>query len=170
MHYIENEGAIPIRLHCNELCALCLTKNVLCRGYCRILCTITEMRANCLYLAGKRCIYLDIQRRPRDNQWLFLSRWKWTWKSRVVPAFHGSHRRIGVRRLRCLWETTGLLRAAGSTGAYIQPTRSYMLKQQNQIHRSSRSSQIPRADHEHCFTEIANLPESDDGRRQDSCR
>ena len=24
-------------------------------------------------------IYLDIQRRPRDNQWLFLSRWKWEW-------------------------------------------------------------------------------------------
>ena len=24
-------------------------------------------------------IYLDIQWRPQDNQWLFLSRWKWEW-------------------------------------------------------------------------------------------
>ena len=31
MHYAENECAMPIRLHCNELCALCLTTNALCR-------------------------------------------------------------------------------------------------------------------------------------------
>ena len=31
VHYAENECAMPIRLHCNELCALCLTTNALCR-------------------------------------------------------------------------------------------------------------------------------------------
>ena len=31
MHYAENECAMPIRLHCNELRALCLTANALCR-------------------------------------------------------------------------------------------------------------------------------------------
>ena len=31
MHYTENECAMPIRLHCNELRALCLTTNALCR-------------------------------------------------------------------------------------------------------------------------------------------
>ena len=31
MHYAENGCAMPIRLHCNELCALCLTTNALCR-------------------------------------------------------------------------------------------------------------------------------------------
>ena len=31
MHYAENECALPIRLHCNELRALCLTRNALCR-------------------------------------------------------------------------------------------------------------------------------------------
>ena len=31
MHYAENECAMPIRLHCNELRALCLTTNTLCR-------------------------------------------------------------------------------------------------------------------------------------------
>ena len=31
MHYAENECAMPIRLHCNELRALCLTTNALCR-------------------------------------------------------------------------------------------------------------------------------------------
>ena len=31
MHYAENECGMPIRLHCNELRALCLTTNVLCR-------------------------------------------------------------------------------------------------------------------------------------------
>ena len=31
MHYAENECAMPIRLHCNELRALCPTTNVLCR-------------------------------------------------------------------------------------------------------------------------------------------
>ena len=31
MHYAENECAMPIRLHCNELHALCLTANALCR-------------------------------------------------------------------------------------------------------------------------------------------
>ena len=31
MHYAENKCAMPIMLHCNELRALCLTKNVLCR-------------------------------------------------------------------------------------------------------------------------------------------
>ena len=31
MHYAENECAMPIRLHCNELSALCLRTNVLCR-------------------------------------------------------------------------------------------------------------------------------------------
>ena len=31
MHYAENECVIPIRLPCNELGALCLTTNVLCR-------------------------------------------------------------------------------------------------------------------------------------------
>ena len=30
-HYAENECAMPIRLHCNELRALCLTTNALCR-------------------------------------------------------------------------------------------------------------------------------------------
>ena len=30
MHYAENECAMPIRLHCNELRALCLTTNALC--------------------------------------------------------------------------------------------------------------------------------------------
>ena len=31
MHYAENECAMPIRLYCNELRALCLTTNALCR-------------------------------------------------------------------------------------------------------------------------------------------
>ena len=31
MHYAENECALPIRLHCNEHRALCLTRNALCR-------------------------------------------------------------------------------------------------------------------------------------------
>ena len=31
MHYAENECAMPMRLHCNELRALCLTTNTLCR-------------------------------------------------------------------------------------------------------------------------------------------
>ena len=31
MHYAENECAMPIRLHCNELRAQCLTTNALCR-------------------------------------------------------------------------------------------------------------------------------------------
>ena len=31
MHYAENECAMPIGLHCNELRALCLTTNALCR-------------------------------------------------------------------------------------------------------------------------------------------
>ena len=31
-HYAENECAMPIRLHCNELRALCLTTNALCRS------------------------------------------------------------------------------------------------------------------------------------------
>ena len=31
IHYAENEYAIPIRLHCNELRALCMTTNVLRR-------------------------------------------------------------------------------------------------------------------------------------------
>ena len=31
MHYAENECSMPIRLHCNELRALCLTTNALCR-------------------------------------------------------------------------------------------------------------------------------------------
>ena len=31
MHYAENECAMPIRLHCNELRALCLTTNALGR-------------------------------------------------------------------------------------------------------------------------------------------
>ena len=31
MHYAENECAMPIRLHCKLLRALCLTTNVLCR-------------------------------------------------------------------------------------------------------------------------------------------
>ena len=31
MHYAENECAMPIRLQCNELRALCLTTNALCR-------------------------------------------------------------------------------------------------------------------------------------------
>ena len=31
MHYAENECAMPIRLHCNELRALCLTTIALCR-------------------------------------------------------------------------------------------------------------------------------------------
>ena len=31
MHYAQNECAMPIRLHCNELRALCPTTNVLCR-------------------------------------------------------------------------------------------------------------------------------------------
>ena len=31
MHYAESECAMPIRLHCNELRALCLTTNALCR-------------------------------------------------------------------------------------------------------------------------------------------
>ena len=32
MHYAENECAMPIRLHCNELRALCQTTNALCRS------------------------------------------------------------------------------------------------------------------------------------------
>ena len=32
MHYAENECAMPIRLHCNELRALYLTTNALCRS------------------------------------------------------------------------------------------------------------------------------------------
>ena len=31
MHYAENECAMPIRLHCNELRAMCLRTNALCR-------------------------------------------------------------------------------------------------------------------------------------------
>ena len=31
MQYAENECVMPIRLHCNELHALCLTTNALCR-------------------------------------------------------------------------------------------------------------------------------------------
>ena len=31
MHYAENECAMRIRLHCNELRELCLTTNALCR-------------------------------------------------------------------------------------------------------------------------------------------
>ena len=31
MHYAENECAMPIRLHCNELRVLCLTTNALGR-------------------------------------------------------------------------------------------------------------------------------------------
>ena len=31
MQYAGNECAMPIRLHCNELRALCLTTNALCR-------------------------------------------------------------------------------------------------------------------------------------------
>ena len=31
MHYAENKCAMPVRLHCNELRALCLTTNALCR-------------------------------------------------------------------------------------------------------------------------------------------
>ena len=31
MHYTENEFPMQIRLHCNELRALCLTTNALCR-------------------------------------------------------------------------------------------------------------------------------------------
>ena len=32
MHYAESECAMPIRLHCNELRALSLTTNALCRN------------------------------------------------------------------------------------------------------------------------------------------
>ena len=32
MHYAENECAMPIWLHCNELRALYLTTNALCRS------------------------------------------------------------------------------------------------------------------------------------------
>ena len=32
-----------------------------------------------LLIRCENLIYLDIQRRPRDYQWLFLSRWKWEW-------------------------------------------------------------------------------------------
>ena len=35
-----------------------MSNNKCSRPYCRIWCTITEMRADCLYLAGKRCIYV----------------------------------------------------------------------------------------------------------------
>ena len=31
IHYAENECAMRVRLHCNELRALCLTTNALCR-------------------------------------------------------------------------------------------------------------------------------------------
>ena len=31
MHHAEKECAMPISLHCNELRALCLTTNALCR-------------------------------------------------------------------------------------------------------------------------------------------
>ena len=52
MHYAEIECVMPIGLHCNEIRALCLTTNAICR-ICRNQCTITEMRADCLYLVGK---------------------------------------------------------------------------------------------------------------------
>ena len=31
MHYAENECVMPIGLHCNEIRALCLTANAICR-------------------------------------------------------------------------------------------------------------------------------------------
>ena len=31
MHYAENECVMPIGLHCNEIRALCLTTNAICR-------------------------------------------------------------------------------------------------------------------------------------------
>ena len=31
MHYAENECVMPIGLHCNEIRALCLTTNTVCR-------------------------------------------------------------------------------------------------------------------------------------------
>ena len=55
MHYAENECVMSIGLHCNELRALCLTTNAICRT-AEIGALITEMRADCLYLAGKRFI------------------------------------------------------------------------------------------------------------------
>ena len=58
MHYAENECVMPIRLHCHELRALCLTTNAV-TPYCRNRCTIAEMRADCLYLAGKRCTWFQ---------------------------------------------------------------------------------------------------------------
>ena len=51
MHYAENECVMPIGLHCNEIRALCLTTNALCRTAEIGALHITEMRADCLYLA-----------------------------------------------------------------------------------------------------------------------
>ena len=49
MHYaVEGHTILELR-------ALCLPMNALCR-IVEIGCTISEIRADCLYLAGKRCI------------------------------------------------------------------------------------------------------------------
>ena len=63
MHYAENECAMPIGLHCNEIRALCLTTNALCHtaeigamiAMTAMIGAITGMCADCLYLTGKGC-------------------------------------------------------------------------------------------------------------------
>ena len=49
MHYAENECTMPIRLHCNELRALCLTTNAL------TLCRTAEIGA--LYIWPEKGVY-----------------------------------------------------------------------------------------------------------------
>ena len=64
MHYAENECAMSIRLHCNELRALCLTTNALCRtaefGALLLKCVLI------VYIWRKRGV--DVKRRDTEPE------------------------------------------------------------------------------------------------------
>ena len=68
MHYAENECAMPIGLHCNEIRALCLITNALCRtaeiGALLLKCVLIVYT----YLAGKRCIPLLVFARAAEGR------------------------------------------------------------------------------------------------------
>ena len=58
MHYAENECVMPIGLHCNEIRALCLTTNAICRTAeigalllkCVLIVYIWSEKGVCMYL------------------------------------------------------------------------------------------------------------------------
>ena len=59
MRHAKKECAMPIKLHCNELRALCPTTNALCRTYCRNRCTfwgnVSNSRGQAWYIIFARC-------------------------------------------------------------------------------------------------------------------